>query len=148
MIAIGCDHAGPALKKQIIAHLTEQGYTVKDYGCDDARKVDYPIYARKVANAVASGEAQLGILICGTGIGMSMAANKVHGIRCALCGDTFSARATREHNNANVLALGERVLGAGLALDIVDTFVHTEFSGEDRHARRIALITEIEEAGK
>lgn len=148
MIAIGSDHAALDLKKTIVEHLQKQGYEVKDYGSYTTDAVDYPEYARKVANAVASGAAQKGILICGTGIGMSIAANKVHGIRCALCGDTFSARATREHNDANVLALGERVTGKGLALDIVDVFVKTPFSGEERHVRRIEGIAAIEREQK
>ena len=147
MIAIGGDHASPELKRAVIDHLTAQGYEVKDYGCHSAESVDYPDYALKVAHAVADGACEMGILICGTGIGMSIAANKVRGIRCALCGDTFSARATREHNDANILALGERVIGKGLALDIVDTFVHTASSGDARHARRIAKIAAIEENG-
>ncbi len=140
MIAIGCDHAALELKKSIIAHIESCGFEVKDFGCFTSEAVDYPVYARKVSQAVASGECEKGILICGTGIGMSIAANKVEGIRCALCGDTFSARATRQHNDANILALGERVVGKGLALDIVDVFLNTEFSGEERHVRRIALI--------
>ena len=147
MIAIGCDHAAVALKAKIIEHLKSGGYEVKDFGCYTSDSVDYPDYARVVAKSVSRGESEMGILICGTGIGMSIAANKVKGIRCAVCGDTFSARATREHNDANVLALGERVTGAGLALDIVDVFVATKFSGDARHQRRINKITEIEESG-
>ena len=122
-IAIACDHAGPSLKAKVVAHLKDKGIEVADFGTDDTRPVDYPDYALKVAQAVASGQADLGILICGTGIGMSICANKVKGIRCALCSDTFSAHATRQHNDANVLAFGERVVGEGLALDIVDAFV-------------------------
>ncbi len=148
MTAIACDHAALGLKNEIIKHLQEKGYEIKDFGCYTTESVDYPDYARKVARAVADGECVNGILICGTGIGMSIAANKVKGIRCALCGDTFSARATREHNDANVLALGERVTGKGLALDIVDAFMETEFSGDARHVRRISGITAIEEEGK
>ena len=140
MIAIGCDHAALELKKEIVTRLESRGVKIKDYGCYTSEAVDYPVYARKVAEAVASGECEKGILICGTGIGMSIAANKVKGIRCALCGDTFSARATRQHNDANILALGERVVGKGLALDIVDVFLNTEFSGEERYVRRIGLI--------
>lgn len=145
MIGIGCDHAAVELKQLIIRHLQEKGYEVKDYGCYKPESVDYADYALAVANAVASGECDKGILICGTGIGMSIAANKVRGIRCALCGDTFSARATREHNDANILAMGERVIGKGLAQDIVDVFLTTEFSGDERHVRRIAKITAIED---
>ena len=145
MIAIGCDHAAVELKQLIIKHLESKGYKVKDYGCHTSESVDYADYALAVANAVAGGECEKGILICGTGIGMSIAANKVKGIRCAVCGDTFSARATREHNDANILAMGERVIGKGLAQDIVDVFLGTEFSGEERHVRRIAKITAIED---
>ncbi|MCI8458136.1 MAG: ribose 5-phosphate isomerase B [Clostridia bacterium] len=148
MIAIGCDHAAVEFKKSIIEHLQARGWKVQDFGTHTSEAVDYPQYARKVAEAVARGECEKGILICGTGIGMSIAANKVRGIRCALCGDTFSARATREHNDANVLALGERVLGKGLALDIVDVFLTTAFSGEERHVRRIEGISAIEREEK
>lgn len=144
MIAIACDHAALKLKNDIKKHLEEQGFEVKDYGIYEEGAVDYPDYAVLVAEAVSRGEAEKGILICGTGIGMSIAANKVKGVRCALCSDTFSAHATREHNDANVLAFGERVVGAGLAMDIVDTFVHTEFSGAERHVGRIAKVTAIE----
>lgn len=148
MIAIGCYHAAVEFKKSIIEHLQARGWKVQDFGTHTSEAVDYPQYARKVAEAVARGECEKGILICGTGIGMSIAANKVRGIRCALCGDTFSARATREHNDANVLALGERVLGKGLALDIVDVFLTTAFSGEERHVRRIEGISAIEREEK
>ena len=144
-IAIACDHAGPSLKAKVVAHLKDKGIEVADFGTDDTRPVDYPDYALKVAQAVATGQADLGILICGTGIGMSICANKVKGIRCALCSDTFSAHATRQHNDANVLAFGERVVGEGLALDIVDAFVDTGFSGAERHRARIDKITAIEE---
>lgn len=144
-IAIAGDHAAPALKAKVIKHLIDQGYEVVDFGTDTPDSVDYPDYALKVAEAVSAKEAELGILICGTGIGMSIAANKVKGIRCALCSDTFSAHATREHNDANVLAFGERVVGEGLALDIVDAFVKTKFSGADRHRARINKITAIEQ---
>ena len=145
MTAIGCDHAAVNLKNTIIEHLKSKGIEVKDFGCYTSESVNYPDYAYAVASAVASGECERGILICGTGIGMSIAANKVKGIRCALCSDTFSARATREHNDANILALGERVLGVGLALDIVDVFMNTGFSGDARHVRRINGIRAIEE---
>ncbi|MCI8435324.1 MAG: ribose 5-phosphate isomerase B [Clostridia bacterium] len=140
MLAIACDHAAVEFKQEIIAHLKKRGIACKDFGAFDAGSVDYPDYARPVAEGVASGAFEKGILICGTGIGMSIAANKVAGIRCALCSDTFSARATREHNDANVLALGARVLGIGLALDIVDIFVDTPFSNDERHIRRIDKI--------
>lgn len=139
MIAIGCDHGGYELKLEIIKHLTERGFEIKDLGCNDTNSCDYPVYAKAVADCVAGGEAELGILVCGTGIGMSMAANKVDGIRAALCADCFSAQATREHNNANVLCLGARTLGPGLALMIVDKFVDTPFSNDERHIRRINM---------
>ena len=140
MLAIGCDHGGFALKQEIMAHLEKRGIAVKDFGTYSADSCDYPIYARAAAEAVASGECERGILICGTGIGVSITANKVPGIRCALCGDCFSARATREHNDANMLALGARVTGPGLALMIVDAFLDTPFSNDERHVRRISMI--------
>ena len=140
MLAIGCDHGGYALKLAILRHLDARGIEYKDYGTDSEESCDYPDYARAVAEAVAQGEADFGILICGTGIGMSIAANKVPGVRAALCGDCFSAEATRAHNDANVLALGARVLGEGLALKIVDTFLDTPFSNDERHIRRIRKI--------
>ena len=143
MIAIGSDHGGYALKQQLMKHLTDLGLEYKDYGTYSEESCDYPIYADAVARAVAGGEAERGILICGTGIGMSMAANKIRGIRCALCGDCYSAELTRRHNDANILALGARVLGEGLAEKIMDTFLTTEFEG-GRHARRIGLIADLE----
>ena len=143
-VSIACDHAALELKNSLCKHLIEKGYDVTDFGIYVEGAVDYPDYAIKVAESVASGETDRGILICGTGIGMSMSTNKVKGIRCALCSDTFSAKATREHNDANVLAFGERVIGAGLATDIVDVFLSTEFSGEPRHVKRISKLTAIE----
>lgn len=143
MIAIGSDHGGYSLKQVIMKHLDERGLEYRDYGTYSEESCDYPIYAEAVARAVAGGEAERGILICGTGIGMSMAANKIHGIRCALCGDCYSAELTRRHNDANILALGARVLGEGLAEKIMDTFLTTEFEG-GRHARRIGLIADLE----
>ena len=140
MIALGCDHGGYELKQEIIKHLQERKIEFKDYGCDSLETVDYPVYAKKVANVVASGECEKGILICGTGIGISIAANKVKGIRAALCTDCFMAEPTRLHNDANILALGGRVVGPGLALKIVDTFLDTEFSNDERHIRRIGMI--------
>ncbi|MGN0393850.1 MAG: ribose 5-phosphate isomerase B [Coprococcus sp.] len=140
MIALGCDHGGYELMQEIIKHLDERGLEYKNYGCYSSESVDYPIYAQAAANAVASGECDKGILVCGTGIGISIAANKVHGIRAALCHDCFSAQATREHNDANMLAMGARVIGAGLALKIVDTFLDTPFSNDERHIRRIGMI--------
>ena len=141
-IGIGSDHGGYALKQAVIKHLEEKGYAVKDYGCYSEESCDYPVYAKAVANAVKDGEVKQGILICGTGIGISITANKIKGIRAALCSDTFSAHATREHNDANILAMGARVVGEGLALDIVDTFLETEFSNDERHIRRINMIEE------
>ncbi|MBQ4564385.1 MAG: ribose 5-phosphate isomerase B [Lachnospiraceae bacterium] len=145
MIALGNDHGGYALKQEIIAYLEKKGLAYRDYGCYDTQSVDYPIYARKVAKAIQSGECEKGILICGTGIGISIAANKCKGIRCALCSDCFSAEATRLHNDTNIIALGGRVVGPELAVKIVDTFLNTEFSGDERHARRIGMI-EAEDA--
>ena len=140
MLAIGSDHGGFQLKQAIMAHLRERGIEYKDFGTYTEASCDYPEYGRAVALAVASGEFDRGILICGTGIGISITANKVPGIRAALCTDCFSAEATRLHNDANILALGGRVVGEGLALKIVDTFLDTPFSGEERHMRRIAKI--------
>ena len=140
MIALGCDHGGYELKQEIIKYLEEKKIPYKDFGCDSTQSVDYPIYARKVGRAIQSGECEKGILICGTGIGISIAANKMKGIRAALCTDCFSAEATRQHNDANILAMGARVTGEGLALDIVDTFLETKFSNDERHIRRINMI--------
>lgn len=142
MVAIGCDHGGYELKMEIIGYLKKNGIEYKDFGCDSTASVDYPVYGKAVAEAVAGGECEKGILICGTGIGMSIVANKVQGVRCALCGDCFSAQATREHNDSNVLALGARVTGAGLAVKIVDTWLNTPFSNDERHIRRISMIEE------
>ena len=143
-IAIGCDHGGFQLKGEIISYLKEEGYEVKDFGTYSEESCDYPDYAIKVAESVASKENELGIIICGTGIGVSIVANKVPGISAALCSDTFSAHATRQHNNANILTMGQRVVGIGLALDIVKTFLTSEFEG-GRHERRIEKIKQIEE---
>ena len=142
-IAIGSDHGGFSLKSQVIEHLKKRGISYKDFGTLTETSCDYPDIAIEVSEAVVSKEYDLGILICGTGIGIGIAANKVKGIRAALCHDTFSAHAAREHNNANILTMGERVIGPGLALDIVDTFLNSTFEG-DRHLRRINKITEIE----
>jgi len=138
-ICIGSDHGGYALKLELIEHLKARGFEVSDVGCDSDKSCDYPIYAKEVTDAIVEKKADLGILVCGTGIGMSMAANKVEGIRAALCHDVFSAKATREHNNANILCMGARVVGAGLAEMIVDTFVDTPFSNDERHIRRISM---------
>ena len=142
MIGIGSDHGGFALKEAIKKHLEERGLEYKDYGTYSDASCDYPVYGRAVAKAVAAGECDLGILICGPGIGISITANKVPGVRAALCSDCFSAEATRQHNNANILALGARALGEGLALKIVDTFLDTPFSNDERHVRRISMIEE------
>ncbi|SER03117.1 ribose 5-phosphate isomerase B [Lachnospiraceae bacterium NE2001] len=138
-VSIGSDHGGYELKLEVIEHLKERGFEVIDVGTDSPASCDYPIYAKKVAEDINSKNADLGILICGTGIGMSMAANKIEGIRAALCHDTFSAQATREHNNANILCMGARVVGPGLALMIIDTFLDTPFSNDERHIRRISM---------
>lgn len=138
-VIIGSDHGGFNLKSAIVQHLEDKGIDVKDVGPFDADSVDYPDYAKPVAEVVQNGEYDRGILVCGTGIGMNIAANKYKGIRAALVHDTFSAHATREHNNSNILCMGERVIGAGLALDIVDIWLETEFEG-GRHERRIEKI--------
>ena len=140
MIAIGCDHGGVELKDEIVKHLGKKGIECKDVGCHTSESCDYPVYAKKVTDLITSKECKEGILVCGTGIGMSIAANKVKGIRAAVCGDCFSAQATKEHNNANVLCLGARVVGTDLALKIVDTFLETEFSNGERHVRRIDML--------
>ncbi len=143
MIAIGSDHAGYALKCEIIKHLEEKGVQFIDCGCN-GESVDYPDIAEKTCAKVVSGEADKGILICGTGVGISISANKIKGIRAALCGDWYSAKYTRLHNNANVLCMGGRVIGAGLAAEITDIFLETEFEG-GRHARRVEKIMKLEE---
>lgn len=142
-IAIGCDHGGYELKLPILAYLREEGYQVLDMGCDSTDSVNYPVYADKVCQAITEGKADLGILICGTGIGMSMAANKHKGIRAAACENTYSARMTRAHNNANVLCLGARVIGAGLAIDMVELFLHTDFLG-GRHSIRVDMLSDLD----
>lgn len=139
-ISLGCDHGGYDLKEAVKKHLEEQGHTCKDFGCYDKSSCDYPNHGRPAAEAVAKGECEKGIVICTTGIGMSMVANKVKGVRAALCADSLSAELTRQHNNANVLVLGAGIVGMNLALRIVDTFMTTEFSGDERHQRRINLI--------
>jgi ribose-5-phosphate isomerase (EC 5.3.1.6) len=142
MIAIGNDHTGYELKMEIIKYLEQKGIEYKDFGCGKVNTSDYPVYAKAVCRAIQNKECDKGILICGTGIGISIAANKMKGIRAALCHDCFSAEATRLHNDANVLALGARVIGPGLAVKIVDTFLNTEFSGDERHIRRIKMLEE------
>ena len=143
-VAIGCDHGGINLKPVLIDYLEKKGIEYKDFGTFSKDSCDYVDYAVPVAEAVANGEFDKGILICGTGIGMSIAANKVKGIRCGHCHDVFSAKMTRLHNDANVLAMGERVIGPGLMVEIVDAFLSTDFSGDTRHARRIAKINQVE----
>lgn len=140
MIAIGCDHGGFVLKQEIIKHFKAKHLHYKDFGCYTTDSVDYPDFAKLVAKAVLDGECEKGILICGTGIGISIAANKIAGIRCALCHDVFSAQASREHNDANILALGGRVIGPSHAIKIVDTFLSTPFSNDERHIRRLAKL--------
>ena len=142
MIALGSDQAGYELKKEVIRYLEEKGLEYRDYGSYSSESCDYPVYGKKVAHAIVDGECDRGILICGTGIGISIAANKVKGIRAAVCSDCFSAEATRLHNDANIVALGARVVGPGLALKIIDTFLNTPFSGVDRHVRRVQMLEE------
>ena len=143
-VALGCDHGGINLKPVLIDYLEKKGIEYKDFGTFDKASTDYNEYAEAVANAVKDGEFDKGILICGTGIGMSLVANKVKGIRCAHCHDVFSAKMTRLHNDANMLAMGERVVGPGLMVEIVDAFLSTEFSGDERHLRRVNKIKDLE----
>lgn len=142
MIALGCDHGGFELKEKVVVYLKEKNIAYKDFGCYSADSCDYPVFAKAAAKAVASGECEKGIVICTTGIGISISANKIKGVRCALCSDSLSAKMTRLHNDANMLALGAGIIGTNLALDIVETFLNTDFSGEERHQRRIDLIEE------
>ncbi|WP_027623667.1 ribose 5-phosphate isomerase B [Clostridium lundense] len=142
-IALGSDHAGLPLKKEVIKHLEGKGIEIEDFGTLTEDSCDYPDYAIQVAEEVAGKKFDFGILVCGTGIGISIAANKVPGIRAALCGDTFSAHACREHNDANILALGQRIVGVGLALDIVDAFLSAKYEG-GRHQKRVDKISAIE----
>lgn len=143
MIAIGSDHGGYLLKEELKKHLEEKGIEFKDFGTDSAASCDYPVYAEKVCRAIQSGECEKGILICGTGIGMSMCANKCKGVRAALCGDHFSAEFTRKHNDANVLCMGARTIGPGVALQLADIFLTTEFEG-GRHEKRVSMMMELE----
>lgn len=143
MIAIGSDHGGYELKESVKRYLEEKGIPYQDMGCDSMASVDYPVYGHAVAKAVADGICDKGIVVCTTGIGISIAANKVRGVRCALCSDTLSAKMTRLHNDANVLAMGGGMLGVNLALDIVETFLETPFSGEEKHRRRVDAIESI-----
>ena len=143
-IAFGCDHRGYILKDAILAHLRENGHEVVDMGTDSTERVDYPVYGEKVGRAVASGECALGIVVCGTGFGISLAAGNVKGVRAICCSDIYTARLTREHNNANMLAFGARLIGTVMAEAIVDAFVDTPFSGAERHVKRIDMISRIE----
>ena len=144
MIALGCDHGGYELMQEVKKHLEERGLEYRDFGCNGPESVDYPVYGKKVAQAVQSGECENGILICGTGLGISLAANKVKGIRACVCSEPFTAKMSRAHNDCNVLAFGARVVGGELAKMIVDTWINTEFEG-GRHQRRVDLLMEIEE---
>lgn len=140
MIAIGCDHGGFKLKEVVLNYLKENNIEYKDFGCYNTDSCDYPVFAKAAAEAVANKECEKGIVICTTGIGISISANKVKGVRCALCSDSLTAKMTRLHNDANMLAMGAGIVGENLALEIVETFLDTEFSGEERHQRRIDLI--------
>lgn len=142
MIALGNDHTGYAMKKAIMEYLDSKGLEYKDFGCGNLMASNYPVYAKAVGKAIQSGECDRGILICGTGIGISIAANKMKGIRAAICHDCFSAEATRLHNDANILAMGARVIGVGHALKIVEIFLNTPFSGDERHQKRIDMLEE------
>lgn len=142
MIALASDHGGFKLKRKIIKYLEEHNIEYKDFGCYDKDSCDYPVFGKAAARAVAGGECEKGIVVCTTGIGISIAANKVKGVRCALCSDTLSAKMTRLHNDANMLALGGAFVGNMLALDIVETFLNTEFSNEEKHARRVSQLEE------
>ena len=143
-ISVGCDHGALALKNKVVAHLEKQGHEVKDFGTYTLDSCDYPEFAAAAARAVASGECEKGIVLCTTGIGVSIVANKIKGIRCALLSDVMSARMTREHNDTNVMAIGAGVVGQMLALEIVDTWIGTEFSGNERHQRRIDKVMALE----
>ncbi|MBQ4338393.1 MAG: ribose 5-phosphate isomerase B [Clostridia bacterium] len=144
MIAVGCDHGGFELKLAVLKYLEEKGIEYKDFGTYSADSVDYPVFAEKTANAVVSGECELGLLFCGTGIGISMAANKVKGVRAACCSDKFSVEMTRLHNNANILCLGGRVVSNEKGVELVDIFLNTPFSGDERHQKRIDMVMAIE----
>ena len=143
-ISVGCDHGALALKNKVVAHLTKQGHEVKDFGTHTPDSCDYPEFAAAAAKAVATGECDKGIVLCTTGIGVSISANKVSGIRCALLSDVWSAKMTRLHNDTNVMAIGAGVVGKNLALEIVDTWLGTEFSNDERHQRRIDKMMALE----
>jgi ribose 5-phosphate isomerase B len=140
MISIGCDHGGYDLKEKVKKHLQDRGFEVKDVGCYSKDSCDYPVFGHAAAEAVADGTCDKGIVICTTGIGISISANKIKGVRCALCSDSLSAKMTRLHNDANMLAMGAGIVGENLAMDIVDTFIDTPFSAEERHMRRVNMI--------
>jgi ribose 5-phosphate isomerase B len=144
MIAVGCDHGGYELKLAVLKFLDEKGIEYKDFGTYSSESVDYPVYAEKVARAVVSGEYEKGLLFCGTGIGISIAANKIKGVRAACCSDKFSVEMTRLHNNANILCLGGRVVTPEQGIELVDIFLSTQFSGDERHHRRIDMVTALE----
>ena len=144
-IVIGCDHAGFLIKNEVKAHIEKKGYEVVDVGTNSTDSCHYPCFAHEACKKILNGECALGILICGTGIGMSIAANKHDGIRAACCSDTFSARLTREHNDANMLCIGQRVVGIGLALDLVDEFLDAEYLNNGNHVTRVALLNDIEQ---
>ena len=143
MIALGCDHGGYELKRKIMKYLESRHISYQDMGCGSKESCDYPVFGHAVAKAVAAGQGEKGIVICTTGIGISISANKIRGVRCALCSDSLSAKLTRLHNDANVLAMGAGIVGENLALEIVDTFLNTSFSGEERHTRRVKQIEQI-----
>ena len=145
IIAIACDHGAVALKETVKAHLEKRGFEVTDFGTHTTQSCDYPDYVSLAARAVASGECERGIVLCTTGIGVSIAANKIHGIRCALLSDLMSAKLTRLHNDTNMMALGAGIVGPNLALEIVDTWLDTPFSGDERHRRRIRKLMDLEE---
>lgn len=145
-IVIGCDHAGFGIKEAVKKHIEEMGHEVTDVGTYSAESCHYPVYASAACKKILDGECELGILICGTGIGMSMAANKHNGIRAACCSDVFSARLTREHNNANVLCFGERVVGIGTAYDLVDAFLGAKYLNNGNHVTRVAMLADIEKS--
>lgn len=143
-IAVACDHGAVALKNKIVSVLTQEGHEVKDFGTYTTESCDYPDYVSAAARSVASGEYERGIVLCTTGIGVSIAANKIPGIRCALLSDVLSARLTRQHNDTNMMAMGGGIIGENLALEIMETWLHTEFSGDERHVRRIAKLMALE----
>lgn len=145
-IAVGSDHAALTVKNHVIEYLQAKGHEVVNFGTDTADSVDYPVYGEKVARAVAAGECERGIVVCGTGVGISLAANKVKGIRCVVCSETYTARYSRLHNNTNMLAFGARVVGPGLADMLIDAFLETPYEG-GRHERRVQMIKDIEERG-